>query len=474
VKRLASWHDYITINIYWLGLTTIVQTNGLIIPLLVQRFVGTDQQATAFGSLRLYTLMVALLVQALTGMLSDHSSFRWGKRRPFILIGTLLNLICMPAIGLSPSYWFLFGATILSQVAINTAQSAEQGLIPDLAPKGLRGRFSGVKAVLEIPLPTIIVSLAIGPLIGAGNMWGGILVALGVLSLSTFVTMFVREPAPRQSSAPLNWKPFGRLLIMTLTFTALIQALGAGIKRVSNLLEDVASTVTTLPLLGGAGLLAMLAAIGIGVWASVRIGIGSKAARRCPSFSWWVINRLAFLVGVNNLSSFAIYFLQMRLGLEGAAAAKPASRLMLVVGIQILLSAVSSGWIADRLGHKRLVFLSGITATLGAVGIILAPTLPLIYLGGCVIGAATGVFFTANWALGTSVIPREESGRYLGIANLAGAGAGAIGASIGGPIADHFARATPQTPELGYVLLFSIYGMLFLLSSLLLIQLRDA
>ena len=32
-----------------------------------------------------------------------------------------------------------------------------------------------------------------------------------------------------------------------------------------------------------------------GVWVSIRIGIGPDV-RRQPSFTWWVINRLAFLV----------------------------------------------------------------------------------------------------------------------------------------------------------------------------------
>jgi MFS family permease len=59
----------------------------------------------------------------------------------------------------------------------------------------------------------------------------------------------------------------------------------------------------------------------------------------------------------------------------------------------------------------------------------------VIYVGGCIVGAATGMFFTTNWALGTDVVPKEEAGRYLGISNLAGAGAGAVGAYIGGPIA---------------------------------------
>ena len=154
MKRL-QWHDYITINIYWLGLTTISQSNGLIIPLLVQKFVGPEQQGAAFGRLRLYTLMVALLVQALMGMLSDRSTLRWGRRRPFILVGTLLNMACMIAIGASPSYWLLFGAVVLSQIASNIAHGAEQGLIPDLVPEDRRGRFSGVKSIMEL-LPVIV------------------------------------------------------------------------------------------------------------------------------------------------------------------------------------------------------------------------------------------------------------------------------------------------------------------------------
>jgi MFS family permease len=66
-----------------------------------------------------------------------------------------------------------------------------------------------------------------------------------------------------------------------------------------------------------------------------------------------------------------------------------------------------------------------------------------------------------------------EAGRYLGISNLAGAGAGAVGAYIGGPIADYFTRRMPATPEIGYVLLFAIYGMMFLLSVAALARVRE-
>ena len=129
-----------------------------------------------------------------------------------------------------------------------------------------------------------------------------------------------------------------------------------------------------------------------------------------------------------------------------------------------MLSALPSGWLADRLGRKFLVAVSGGLAALGTVIALLVPNLVIIYIGGCLIGIATGLFYAANWALGTDIVPKEEAGRYLGISNLAGAGAGAVGAYIGGPIADYFTVHVPQIPGLGYILLFAIYGLLFLFS----------
>jgi MFS family permease len=119
------------------------------------------------------------------------------------------------------------------------------------------------------------------------------------------------------------------------------------------------------------------------------------------------------------------------------------------------------------------VALSGILATLGTIVLLLLPNMATIYIGGCIIGAATGIFFTTNWALGTDLVPKEAAGRYLGISNLAGAGAGAVGAYIGGPIADYFSVQVPQSPGLGYVLIFVIYAVLFFLSAIVLILVQE-
>lgn len=478
MSRALYWYDLITINIYYMGLTTLSQMNGLIFPLLVQQFIGESGKATFFGNLRLWTLMAALLVQSAMGIISDNSKSRWGKRRPFIFTGTMLDLIFITAIGFSfglqgkSGYWFLFIMAILLQISSNIAHSAQQGLIPDLVPEAKRGRFSAVKAILELPLSLLLVSFTIARLVSRGNFWAGILVSMAVLTISMIVTMFVPERGLERVPRKIVWTPFIRLMIMTILFTLIILGSGQLINLTGIALIGLVDPRWIVLGMGLAGLTTMILSVVIGVWMSVRVSLGSEASTS-PSFTWWVINRLAYLVGVINLSTFAVFFIQARLGFIREKAAQPAANLMLLVGVFILLSALPGGWLADRFGHKVLVAFAGGLATLGTVVALVLPNLALIYIGGCLIGLATGIFYSANWALGTQIIPKQQAAQYLGISNLAGAGAGAVGAYIGGPIADYITLNIPSIPGIGYVLLFTIYGGLFLLSVIAILNVKS-
>jgi MFS family permease len=477
VKRALRWYDLITVNIYFLGLTTVAQTNGLIFPLLVQQFVGETDKGSYLGVLRLWTLMTALLLQAFWGILSDRSTFRLGRRRPYILGGTLASIVFFTAIGLSAGFsgmtgfWFLLIAGILMQASSNAGQAAQQALIPDLVPENQRGKFSAIKSIFELPLPLILVSFTIGRLISHGQMWAAILLAMGVLLISMLVAMFVPEQPIKEAPAPFNWTPILRLAVMAGVFTAIILVVGEAVKLLGRLLEAVNSLPLIITLMGAAGLIAMLVAVALGVWLSIRLSIGPTEARQNPAFTWWVINRLAFLVGAVNLSVFAVYFIQARLGFVREKAAGPAAQLLMVVGIFILVSALPAGWLADRFGRKQLVAISGLLAALGTLIALLVPNMTVIFIGGCLIGIGAGFFYTANWALGTDIVPPDQAARYLGISNLAGAGAGAVGAYIGGPIADYFTSLS-SVQGLGYVILFAIYGALFLFSVLAVRQIK--
>jgi len=466
MERDIHWHDYITINVYWFALTARAQVLGpLIIPLLVQHFVGEETKGTHVGVMRLWALMVAVLAQALMGLLSDHSTLRWGRRRPFIALGTGGEVVVLVLIGLSvgwtgmAGYWALFVLYILSMVASNAAQAGAQSLMPDLVPQNLRGKFSAVKVLMELPLPLLFVSFYVSRLISAGDLWGALLSVIVVLVICMLVTLFVPEQRLKRVPFALNWRPFLRLMLMTGAFAGIILGIGALVRATVSALSTVSLAAprnAALILTAVVGLAGLCAAVVLGVGISVRIGMGQEA-RHNTSFTWWVMNRLAFLVAANSLGGFMLYYLQERFAdLSGVKAAAPAATASMLVGICILIVAVLSGWLSDRLGRKPLVSASGVLAALGMLIVVVWPNMAAIYVGGSLIGVAVGLYYPASWALGTDTIPPDQAGRYLGLANLAGAGSGAVGAYIGGPIADHTS----------YTLLFVIYGTLFLLSVL--------
>ena len=138
-------------------------------------------------------------------------------------------------------------------------------------------------------------------------------------------------------------------------------------------------------------------------------------------------------------------------------------RIILFVGLSIFISSIPAGWLTDKFGRKLLCFFSGVLATFGTLVMILSVNTALLYVGGILIGIATGFFYAASWALGTTLVPQKEAGRYLGIRNLAGVGAGAIGAYIGGPIGD----------TVGFTLLMGIFGLLFIISTLALFGIKE-
>jgi MFS family permease len=218
---------------------------------------------------------------------------------------------------------------------------------------------------------------------------------------------------------------------------------------------------------GSLGLLSMLGAIIIGVYFGAWTGIGQEAPRH-KSFIWWVINRLLFLAAIGSIQGFALFYLN-----DVIKIADPATQttyLLGTVALFLLPAAIGGGILADRLGRKRLVGLAGLIACLGTSLLLFAENMSLVILSGGIIGLGTGIFMSSNWALGTDLVPSEDAGKFLGISNLAGAGAGIIGAGIGGPIADFF---NGFQQGLGYLVIIAIYGILFLTSTIAITQIKQ-
>jgi MFS family permease len=476
MKRMR-WYDHLSINLFWLGLNIRNTALGSVfMPYLVGIFAPEAIKNTALGAMRSAGLVIALLVQPAAGLLSDRSMSRFGRRRPYILIGALFDVLFLAAIALSWNYWALLISVLLIQFSSNVSHGPLQGLIPDLVPEDQRGMASSIKAIMEL-LPLILVGLTIAKLVGAGQLDWAIFATGAALLVVTLVTVvFVKETPLREKPTTPFWPPMVRVLGMLagIVIGAVAGLVGGGlIGGLAGLVTlALAGTQTALAVgVGVGGAVAMIVAVVTGVWAGALSTLGTEA-RQQASFVWWIVNRLMFLAAATSIQGSVFYFVMYAFGLTNEAASSMTGSLTSIIGVFILLTALASGWIADRVGRKRLVGISGLMAAAGGfllLTTIWVPNLVMVYVAGTIIGLATGLFMTANWALGTDLVPAEEAGRYLGVSNLAGAGAGIVGAGIGGLIADYL---NGIRPGLGYFAIFASYAVLFVLSTVSLLWVR--
>jgi len=486
MKRLR-WYDYITVNIFWLGLNirnTAVQ--NFIMPYMVNLFVPEAIKNSALGGMRAAGLVMAMLVQPAAGLLSDRSTSRFGRRRPYILAGVLGDLLFLVAIALSWNYVSLLVAIVLIQFTSNISHGPLQGLIPDLVPEDQRGRASAVKSVMEL-LPLILVGLTIAKLIGVGQLdWAIFATGACLFAVLLITLIFVKEEPLTVKPEVSFWPQMVRVLGMLagILIGGIAGLLGAGVVGalagwITSLVsgqpialqfsrQPLALYPTTLPgavLIGVGGCTAMLVAVVVGVWAGTLATLG-RDARRNASFTWWIVDRLMFLAAATSIQGSVLYFVMYAFQLTGEAASDLTGKLTSIIGVFILVTALAGGWLADRLGRRLLSGLGGLVAAVGGfllLSTIWVPSLSMVYVAGTIIGLATGLFMTANWALGTDLVPAAEAGRYLGVSNLAGAGAGIVGAGIGGLLADFLNH---YRPGLGYFAIFASYAVLFVFSAI--------
>ncbi len=127
-----------------------------------------------------------------------------------------------------------------------------------------------------------------------------------------------------------------------------------------------------------------------------------------------------------------------------------------------MIFAVLAGQITDRTGRKPMHILAAVLVCIGSIMLIIVRAPSAILIFAAVVGAGSGIFLSSNWALANDFAPEGESGKFLGLTNLATAGAGAISRLLG-PIIDFGNNARPGE-HLGYNVLFIGAAVMALIS----------
>ncbi len=80
--------------------------------------------------------VTGLIVQPIVGAISDKTwSSKWGRRKPFFLIGAILGSLCLFAFPYSPSLWFAVGLLWILDVGNNMAMEPYRAFVGDKLPE---------------------------------------------------------------------------------------------------------------------------------------------------------------------------------------------------------------------------------------------------------------------------------------------------------------------------------------------------
>src|SRR3954470_9464804 len=207
VARLPN-RELIRMSLYWLGLSSIFA--GLT-AIMTGRLPFTDlaDKATAGRALFLISItgvIIAIIVQPTIGSISDYTISRWGRRKPYIFIGSILDLVFLVGIASSNTLIAIAAFIALLQFSSNFAQGPFQGYIPDLVPAPQVGTASALVGLMQIL--GVVSGYAIGAVAVATHQYGAGLIALGVLEVATMLSVVirVREGPSAKSRGGRPWR----------------------------------------------------------------------------------------------------------------------------------------------------------------------------------------------------------------------------------------------------------------------------
>ena len=122
------------LSIYWFGINAIWGGLNIVLQERVPPLAPAGESGRYLAFLDIFAVVVAVGVQPTVGSISDYTVSRWGRRKPYIAIGAMLDVVFLIGIATSQTYLAIFAFVVLLQFSSNFAQGPFQGYVPDLVP----------------------------------------------------------------------------------------------------------------------------------------------------------------------------------------------------------------------------------------------------------------------------------------------------------------------------------------------------
>src|SRR5207302_4290633 len=122
---------------------------------------------------------------------SDRTRSRWGRRRPWMVAGTALNVLGLGLLAIAGSPVLVILAYVFVQISNNTAGAAYAGVIPDVVPANERGRASGLLGTMNQIGTVVGVGLVAVVLKQLGSTRAGLLGGYAVIAVILLASLAV-------------------------------------------------------------------------------------------------------------------------------------------------------------------------------------------------------------------------------------------------------------------------------------------
>jgi len=415
------------LSFFWLA-TNVLWTAVLLVtmPSQIKAAVGDATKGSALGLALAAGAFISMVAAPAFGALSDRIRLPGGRRKPWVVIGTIGNVAALfglayliqPGNPDSVLPWTV--AFLLVELFNNIATAPYAALIPDLVPVEQRGSASGWMGMMTI-LGTFIgglIGFLIDPLGGITNVY---YVLMAVMLLGMVVTIvFVKEPKD-YVIRPFSWGEFWRGLIQPFRFS---------------------------------------------------------------DFTWVFMTRMLVTMGVYTVQEFLQYYMGDVIGapfslpLIGQVADTPetaVSFFILPLLAGAILSTLAAGVLSDKRGRKIMVYISGALMGLVALIFVFFHSFLLAVLMGIIFGLGYGAYESVDWALASDVLPSmDDYAKDMGVWHVAMVLPQVIATPIAGTLLDNFQRIGQQQniANLGYVVIFLLAVVYFILGTVFVKQIK--
>ena len=326
--------------------------------------------------------VTGLIVQPIIGAMSDKTwSKRWGRRKPYFLIGALLGSICLFAFPHSPVLWFAVGLLWILDVGNNMAMEPYRAFVGDKLPEK------------QLSLGYQMQSLFVG---------AGILLANG--SIVLFQYWFGGESVEEAGTIP-QWLYYSFFIGAFLSLTTILYSVfkTPEIPPAEEELEEI-NKIKGLPF-------------------TQRITQPFTeiidAVKEMPKFMWKIGGVYLFQwYALFIYWQFTTPLFKKTLGYTTSEAASQAAKMSLTYNTVTMLVALALVPLTLRFGGKKIYTLSllGTAIALFAIPYISDPNLVLVPM--VLFGIGWAAMMGIPYTMVSKIVPQDRRGVYMGILNM--------------------------------------------------------